>query len=79
MTISTDLPTLHSLGSTVDTNLDVHAVVNDWFARFVKAVGIKEVPAIIDLFLDNCFWRDMLALTWDFRTRVQCPSSSRIN
>ena len=63
------LPTLQNLGSTIDPqNLDVPAVVDDWFAKFVKAIGLKDVPAIVDLFLDGGFWRDMLALTWDFRT-----------
>ncbi|KAI9573940.1 FAD/NAD(P)-binding domain-containing protein [Boletus coccyginus] len=67
-TPSRTLPTLHSLGSVIDPSLDVQTVVNDWFAKFAKAIGLKDVPAIVDLFLDNCFWRDMLALTWDFRT-----------
>jgi len=62
------LPTLHSLGSVIDPNLDVQTVVNDWFSKFAKAIGLKDVPAIVDLFLDSDFWRDMLALTWDFRT-----------
>ncbi|KAG6374832.1 FAD/NAD(P)-binding domain-containing protein [Boletus reticuloceps] len=67
-TPSRTLPTLHNLGSTVDPNIDVQAVVSDWFAKFTKAIGLKDVPAIVDLILDNGFWRDMLALTWDFRT-----------
>jgi hypothetical protein len=67
-TPSRSLPTLHNLGSTIDPNLDVQAVVNDWFAKFAKAVGLKDVPAIVDLFLNGGYWRDMLALTWDFRT-----------
>ena len=67
-TLSRTLPTLDNLGSTIDPNVDVRAVVNDWFAKFAKAIGLKDVPAIIDLFLDCGFWRDMLALTWDFRT-----------
>lgn len=71
MTISAPshtLPTLHNSGSTVDPNLDAQAVANDWFANFARAIGLKDVPAIVDLFLGGGFWRDMLALTWDFRT-----------
>lgn len=67
-TSSRTLPTLHNLGSTVDPNLDVQAIVDVWFAKFAKAIGLKDVPAIVDLFLDGCFWRDTIALTWDFRT-----------
>jgi len=68
MSAPTPLCTLPSLGSAINPNLDVQTVVNDWFAKFAKAIGLKDVPAIVDLFLDSCFWRDMLALTWDFRT-----------
>lgn len=67
-TLTRALPTLHNLGSTVDPNLDVQAVADDWFSKFAKAIGLKDVPAIVDLFIDGAFWRDMLALTWDFRT-----------
>lgn len=62
------LPTFQNLGSTIDPNCDIRAIVNDWFVKFVRAIGLKDVPAIVDLFLDGVFWRDMLALTWDFRT-----------
>jgi hypothetical protein len=67
-TLSRTLPTSHNLGSTIDPNVDVQIVVNAWFAKFAKAIGLKDVPAIVDLFLDSGFWRDMLALTWGFRT-----------
>ncbi|KAF8843041.1 FAD/NAD(P)-binding domain-containing protein [Paxillus ammoniavirescens] len=67
-THSTHLPTLQKLGSTVDPNVDVQAVANDWFTRFAKAAGDNDVPRVLDLLLDDVFWRDMLALTWDFHT-----------
>ncbi|KAH7888534.1 FAD/NAD(P)-binding domain-containing protein [Phlebopus sp. FC_14] len=69
MTTSTrSLPTLQKLGSTVDTHLDVHAVANAWFTNFSQAMRSQDVPAVVDLLVDDVLWRDMLALTWDFRT-----------
>ena len=62
------LPALHDLGSTIDPNLNARAVVHDWFSEFTSAIGRKDVPAIVDLCLDDCYWRDMLSLTWDFHT-----------
>lgn len=67
-TLSRTLPTLHNLGSTIDPHINVQVIANDWFAKFAKGIGLKDVPAVVDLFLDSGFWRDMLALTWDFRT-----------
>ncbi|KAF9237574.1 FAD/NAD(P)-binding domain-containing protein [Melanogaster broomeanus] len=51
------LPTLPKLGSTVDPNIDVQAVANSWTCQ-----------RVVDLLLDDVWWRDMLALTWDFHT-----------
>ncbi|KAF9237573.1 FAD/NAD(P)-binding domain-containing protein [Melanogaster broomeanus] len=62
------LPTLQKLGSTVDPNIDVQAIANSWFTRFSKAVCDQDVPRVVDLLLDDVWWRDMLALTWDFHT-----------
>ena len=62
------LPTLQRLGSTVDPNVDFQAVAEAWFTRFADAMHSKDVPGILDLIVDDAFWRDMLALTWDFHT-----------
>ncbi|KAI6105061.1 hypothetical protein EDD16DRAFT_231606 [Pisolithus croceorrhizus] len=60
------LPTLQRLGSTVCSNVDAQAVAKAWFVLFVEAMS--DATAVIDLLVDDGFWRDMLALTWDFRT-----------
>ena len=62
------LPTLQRLGSTVDPNVDAQAVAKAWFSRFADAMRSKDVGAILDLIVDDVFWRDILALTWDFHT-----------
>ena len=62
------LPTLQRLGSTVDPNIDVQAVAKAWFTHFADAMSSKDVAGILDLIVDDAFWRDILALTWDFHT-----------
>ena len=62
------LPTLQNLGSTVDPDIDVQAVAKAWFTRFADAMSSKDVVGILDLIVDDAFWRDILALTWDFHT-----------
>ncbi|KAL4064295.1 hypothetical protein V8B97DRAFT_2111878 [Scleroderma yunnanense] len=62
------LPTLQKLGSAVDPNVDPQAITNAWFAHFVDAMSSKDVVGVLDLLVDGAFWRDMLALTWDFHT-----------
>lgn len=67
-TLSRSLPTLSRLGSTVGVNVDPLAVANTWFITFVDAMTSKAINGITDLLIDGAFWRDMLALTWDFHT-----------
>ncbi|KAI6098808.1 FAD/NAD(P)-binding domain-containing protein [Pisolithus croceorrhizus] len=62
------LPTLRKLGSTVDCNLDAHAVSKEWFLGFADAMGSGNYMAVASLLVEDAFWRDMLALTWDFHT-----------
>ncbi|KAI6145597.1 FAD/NAD(P)-binding domain-containing protein [Pisolithus tinctorius] len=62
------LPTLQRLGSTVDPNIDALAIAKAWFASFVAAISSKDATAVVDLFVDDAFWRDTLALTWDYHT-----------
>ncbi|KAG1721001.1 hypothetical protein EDB19DRAFT_2044478 [Suillus lakei] len=38
----------------------------------------KNIPAVIDLLADDVFWRDMLALTWDFHTFYSTPSKDLV-
>ncbi|MEQ1954302.1 NAD(P)/FAD-dependent oxidoreductase [Mesorhizobium sp. CN2-181] len=39
-----------------------------WLGAFAKALETKDVGAATDLFLDDCYWRDLLAFTWNIKT-----------
>lgn len=62
------LPTLDKLNATFPKNLDAKATAIQWFQQFVDKVEKGKPAAIVDLLLEDAFWRDMLAFTWDFRT-----------
>ncbi len=62
------LPTLNRLQATIPADLDARSVANEWFKAFAAAVERKDASALSELFLEDGFWRDMLALTWEFRT-----------
>ncbi|KAG1753130.1 hypothetical protein EDD22DRAFT_913834 [Suillus occidentalis] len=68
------LPTLDNLRSSVSSDLNVQAVADQWFSAFTEAMQSKNASAVIDLLVDDVFWRDMLALTWDFHTFQSTPS-----
>ncbi|KAI9507262.1 FAD/NAD-P-binding domain-containing protein, partial [Russula earlei] len=63
------LPTLERQGlSAPPAVADAAVVVQTWFKAFGGYVQTGDVDGILSHFVDDAFWRDMLALTWDFRT-----------
>ncbi|KAI0055331.1 FAD/NAD-binding domain-containing protein [Artomyces pyxidatus] len=62
------LPTLDRLNVSLDDEVDACALSQRWFDRFSTGVEAGDVSAILDLFVEDAFWRDIIALTWDFRT-----------
>ncbi|KAJ6595193.1 hypothetical protein DFH09DRAFT_906286 [Mycena vulgaris] len=63
-----NLPTLERLNASVPDDLNVHAISAKWMAAFAACAEAGDAPAIADLFIAESHWRDMLALTWDFRS-----------
>ncbi|KAJ3574757.1 hypothetical protein NP233_g1540 [Leucocoprinus birnbaumii] len=62
------LPTLDSLNASVPPDLDALAVTRDWFTAFSADIQSQRASLICDdLLLPTAVWRDLLALTWDFR------------
>ena len=73
MTSNTDiqsaaLPTLDRLGVSVPPDIDAAAVAQTWFETFANYVQTGNVDGILSQLVDDAFWRDILSLTWDFRT-----------
>ncbi|KAG6875082.1 hypothetical protein C0992_005297 [Termitomyces sp. T32_za158] len=67
------LPTLQKLNATIPADLDAKAVAKAWFAAFTHSIEAGDAQRVAKLFVDDGYWRDMLALTWDFRTFSGLP------
>src|SRR2546423_1773892 len=52
----------------LDRTENLAAVVEDWLARFERALGHSAAAHLKPLFHANSYWRDVLALTSDIRT-----------
>jgi putative flavoprotein involved in K+ transport len=48
--------------------LDLTNSVDDWVAAFQQALLDGDVGAVGDLFADDCYWRDLVAFTWNIAT-----------
>ncbi|KAG1901989.1 uncharacterized protein F5891DRAFT_1218974 [Suillus fuscotomentosus] len=62
------LPTLHRLGVPDPSNVSSSEVATEWLDAFSAAITQSDTTAVVDLFLEDGFWKDVIALTWDFRT-----------
>ncbi|KAJ7636281.1 hypothetical protein FB45DRAFT_1055746 [Roridomyces roridus] len=63
------IPTFPSLGvSGIPADLDVTKVAAEWFDSFTSVFQRGDVEGVASLFIPVSHWRDMLALTWDFRS-----------
>src|SRR3954471_22099718 len=51
----------------------VAAEVDQWLSRFDEALTQGDTQAAADLFLDDSYWRDLVAFTWNLKT-VEGPS-----
>eukprot|EP00425_Heterocapsa_triquetra_P003084 CAMPEP_0195055994 /NCGR_PEP_ID=MMETSP0448-20130528/4554_1 /TAXON_ID=66468 /ORGANISM="Heterocapsa triquestra, Strain CCMP 448" /LENGTH=616 /DNA_ID=CAMNT_0040085767 /DNA_START=70 /DNA_END=1920 /DNA_ORIENTATION=+ len=50
---------------TVDAMNDL---VRSWLGRFTAALRDLKPQALEELFADECYWRDLVILTWNFKT-----------
>lgn len=62
------LLTLNRLNAQVLQNVDAIAVATSWLHIFGQLVEAGDATGAAALLVEDAFWRDMLALTWEFRT-----------
>ena len=46
----------------------VNAQVEQWVNNFDKALSNQDIPGVVALFDDDCYWRDFLTFTWNLDT-----------
>ena len=45
-----------------------HAHVSSWLAKFSDALEKADTHALKSLFAKDCYWRDLVAFTWNIKT-----------
>ena len=68
MTTPDDTHQIPLLEKPLPEDLNVTEIAHEWFSRFAPLVQSRDTAGIVDLLIDDSFWRDVLAITWDFRT-----------
>lgn len=68
MTTPEDTHQIPLLDKPLPPDLNVDGIAHEWFSQFAPLVQSGDAARIVDLLVDDSFWRDVLAITWDFRT-----------
>ena len=68
MTTPDDTHQTPLLDKPLPADLNATEIANEWFSRFETLVQSGDTAEIVDLLVGDPFWRDVLAITWDFRT-----------
>src|SRR6266446_10305725 len=42
--------------------------ISEWLSQFGAALDRKGLKAAVELFGDECYWRDLIAFTWNIKT-----------
>jgi cation diffusion facilitator CzcD-associated flavoprotein CzcO len=50
------------------TRSEPAALAADWIKAFGAAAEAADLDAVLALFADDCWWRDLLTMSWDLRT-----------
>ena len=74
---NTPLPTLDSLNATVSDDVDAKWAAKTWFDAFSTHLSSGDAQSASQLFVQDAFWRDLLSLTWDFRTFSGLPAITK--
>jgi putative flavoprotein involved in K+ transport len=45
-----------------------------WLANLGKALDARDIPGALELFVEDCYWRDFLSLTWNIKTMEGKPA-----
>ena len=66
------LPTLPNLGvdpSQIPADVDAKQIAQEWFSSFKEHILSGDIDKLLGLFIaKQAYWRDILSLTWNFRT-----------
>ncbi|KAF5368487.1 hypothetical protein D9758_002393 [Tetrapyrgos nigripes] len=67
-TAQVQFPTLTRLNAALSPDVDASLIAEEWLSAFSSAIKRQNSAIVTDFFTEDGFWRDVLALTSDFRT-----------
>ncbi|KAK1525658.1 flavin-containing monooxygenase [Colletotrichum costaricense] len=61
-----EIPALTLQEGVKKDEVDAERISSEWLSKLEKRFAEKSFSDISDLFIDDCWWRDIVGLSWDF-------------
>ncbi|GKT67113.1 flavin-binding monooxygenase [Colletotrichum tofieldiae] len=61
-----EIPALTLQDGVEKEQVDAERISTDWLTRLERRFSEKSFSDLSDLFIDSCWWRDIVGLSWDF-------------
>ncbi|KAL1612552.1 hypothetical protein SLS60_000779 [Paraconiothyrium brasiliense] len=61
-----ELPDLKLQQGVQKEDIDAKLVTTNWLSQLERSFAEQNMDGLMNLFIDNCWWRDIVALSWDF-------------
>ncbi|GKT46300.1 putative indole-3-pyruvate monooxygenase YUCCA9 [Colletotrichum spaethianum] len=72
-----EIPALTLHEGVVKGQVDAERVSTDWLTKLERRFSEQSFGDLSDLFIDNCWWRDIVGLSWDFTCKQGQESISK--
>ncbi|TDZ35577.1 putative indole-3-pyruvate monooxygenase YUCCA4 [Colletotrichum spinosum] len=64
-----EIPALTLVKGVNRDEIDAVKITTEWLAKLQRRFADKSFADLDELFIDNCWWRDITALSWDFSSK----------
>ncbi|KAJ4357993.1 uncharacterized protein N0V89_002570 [Didymosphaeria variabile] len=61
-----ELPKLKLQEGVQKEDIDAKQVTANWLSQLERSFSERSIDLVSNLFIENCWWRDIVALSWDF-------------
>jgi hypothetical protein len=68
-TVAAPLPTLVLHDEVPQDSIDPRSITQTWLSNLQHKISQNQLSDVSDLFISDCWWRDIIALSWDITTK----------
>lgn len=68
-TVHAPLPSLVLHDDVNRDSIDPRSITKTWLENLLQRISLNQLSDVSELFIDECWWRDIIALSWNITTK----------